>query len=360
MFESALSILHRAVEQGVIPSAAVAIGRREGTYTTAVFGNREVYPTPVPADVNSLYDMASLTKTMATAMVALRMAQAGEISLYDTIGDYLNAPADKHGITLLQLLTHNSGMPAHVMLRDRCTASAEALELLLALPLEKPTGADVIYSCLGYIVLGKILEQVGGAPLDVLARRMVFEPLGMRATGFCPGDGNVAATEFDATCGCYIKGEVHDENARFLGGVSGNAGLFSTVGDCASFATMLACGGSLHGQAFLSPAVFTRAISNHTPGIEESRGIGFSLADGRPLSCGEFFSRGSFGHTGFTGTSIWVDRQSGLWVVLLSNAVHFGRDKDAFLRVRRMFHNAVAAQFSGATGFGREAWNEQI
>ncbi len=343
-FSQPLALIRRAAEEGIIPGAAVAIGRGAATLHTEAIGSSAVHPKRGPVTIHTRYDMASLTKTMATAMVALRFAEQGRISLADTLGEHLPAPEDKAGITLKELLTHTSGLPAHTPLWTACTMPEEAIGHILGLGLHRAPGADVEYSCLGYILLGRVLEKVGGAPLDQPARQEVFGPLGMASTGYCPADDDVAATEEDGAGGWW-RAVVHDENARFLGGVSGNAGLFSTVGDCARFAAMLACGGRGPGGVFLGRSAFGAAVANHTPGMAESRGLGFSLYDGRTLSCGDLFSPGSFGHTGFTGTSLWVDKATGRWVVLLTNAVHFGRGRQEFFCLRRRFHNAVMAAF---------------
>ena len=340
-FSQALALLRQGVEDAVIPGAAVAIGAGERTFVQQAVGFSAVHPEKAPVTLHTRYDMSSLTKVMATSMVALRMVEQGKLSLFDSLGDHLPCPADKTDITLHHLMTHSSGLPSHTPLWLECAAPAEALGRILALPLRHGPGEEVEYSCLGYITLQAVLEKIAGKPLDVLARELVFEPLGMAETGYCPKDNDVAATESDGQGGWW-RAVVHDENARFLGGVSGNAGLFSTVGDCARFAAMLSTGGS----GLLSPATFAAMTTNHTPGRAESRGLGLSLFDGRPLSCGELFSPGSYGHTGFTGTSLWVDKRTGLWAVLLTNAVHFGRGKSEFFRLRRRFHNAAMAAYS--------------
>lgn len=341
MERDALNYIQEQVRLGVIPSAAVALGRGAKVYALQAMGDARVHPSRQPATADTRYDMASLTKVLATAMVALRLMEQGQLSLYDTLGDWLDAPADKAGITLLQLMTHTSGLPAHILLERAVERPEQAQACLLALPQAAPAGQQVVYSCLGYILLASVLERAGGAPLDVLAQRLVFQPLGMAHTGFRPTGGGFAATEPDAATGLPWQGVVHDENARFLGGVSGNAGLFSTLGDCATFAAMLAQGG----RGLLQPATFRCMGANHTPGMAESRGLGVSIHDGRPLSCGELFPLGSIGHTGFTGTSLWADPQSGFYAVLLTNSVHLGRDRAAFFRARRVFHNLAWLQY---------------
>lgn len=221
--------------------------------------------------------------------------------------------------------------------------------ILASTPVCEP-GAEVHYSCMGYILLGKILERIAGKPLDVLAKTMVFRPLGMNHTTYNPKGNDIAATEYSEMRGQYICGEVHDENAHFLGGVSANAGVFAPIGDMIQFAAMLSEQGKTPNGRFLSQATFDLALKNYTPGLSEARGLGFQLQPAMPAltSMGDMMSEGSYGHTGFTGTSLFVDAKTGRWAILLTNAVHYGRDnKAAFLRYRRLFHNAVMADDFG-------------
>ena len=380
--ETVLQLLRVAVSEGLTPSAALSVSLHGEILMREFIGRSAVHPVPAPLEPGTLFDMASLTKTMATAMITLRFIEEGLLTLPDPLALYLPVPADKQGITLFHLLTHSSGLPPHIPLWTESDDPAGAIGQILASPLGCVPGMQVAYSCMGYILLGRILELVGGDSLDRLTGKWVFGPLGMKDTGYLPvaplsafrraaneQDRSArnatteqplppllsaaeqdppprhAATEQDPATGNWLCGVVHDENARFLGGVSGNAGLFSTLDDCTRFAGMLSNGGRIDGQPFLSPAMFRTAIRNATPGLEESRGLGFSLYDGRPLSCGDLFSVGSFGHTGFTGTSLWMDAQTGLSVVLLTNSVHYGRERDAFFRFRRLLHNAIAAAF---------------
>ena len=356
--ERAFALLRDGIEEGLMPGAAACIGCRGRMLASETLGLAALNPEPVPATSETRFDMASLTKVMATTMVALRFIDDGRLTLHDPISRWFDAPADKRSVTLLQLMTHTAGFPPHIPLWTRLTDPAGTLPLLLDTPPAYPAGTRVEYSCMGYILLGFLLERIGGAPLDQLARTWVFEPLGMHDTGFVrSGTARTAATvaglqgelpayastEWDDTTGTWLNGVVHDENARFLGGVSGNAGLFSTLADCGRFAAMLACRGVCEGTRFLSEPLFRLAVTNHTRGLEESRGLGLGLFDGRILSCGEFFAPGSYGHSGYTGTTIWVDAETGLHVTLLTNSVHFGRERDAFFRLRRRFHNLVMA-----------------
>jgi CubicO group peptidase (beta-lactamase class C family) len=192
---------------------------------------------------------------------------------------------------------------------------------------------------MGYILLGFILEKVYGKPLDSLTQELVLTPLHMDHTGYRPSGGNIAATEVDAATGIPWQGTVHDENARFMKGVSANAGLFSDLGDVMRFAKMLASGGA----PLLSPATLRLAIKDRTPEHAVHRGLGFHVSGGPGSFMGDLFPAVSFGHTGFTGTSLAVDPETGLYAVLLTNAVHPKRGNPAVQRFRRLFHNRVFA-----------------
>lgn len=347
-FPCALGLVERAVAEGAAPCAAIAVGVRDRVLARAVYGSARVVGGAVPAGEDTRYDMASLTKLLSPTMIALKLLEEGRLTLHDTLGDWFGeeeVPPKRRGLTVFQLMTHTGGFLPHISLEDACPAGPEsALTAILISPPACLPGTQVHYSCLGYIVLGKLLERVGGAPLDELARRYVFEPLDMVHTGYCPTGGNFAATELAGDGRC-LSGVVHDENARFLGGVSGNAGVFSDLDDMIRFASMLACGGAHRGGPYLSPAVLRAAGRNYTPGMGEHRGLGFHLP-GPGSFHGDLFPPESIGHTGFTGTSLILDPVSGLYVVLLSNRVHPTRENTKFLRVRRTVHNAVMAELS--------------
>lgn len=335
-FAFVYELVHRAIESGDFPAAAYAVGSREQVLVRGVCGDAR------PA---TLFDMASLSKVLSATMIALHMIENGLICLTDTVGRFFNAPPDKADITIHQLMTHTSGISAHFHLTDWTDDPAKAVDVILGQPLVAGPGETTIYSCMGFILLGKILEQVGSQPLDGLARDWVFDPLGMARTTYRP-EGHVAPTEWDSGTGRLLCGVVHDENARFLNGISANAGVFSDLDDMIRFAAMLACGGrSADGSVFLSPAIFRLATADHTPGKSEHRGLGFHLV-GEGSFMGDLFPPGSFGHTGFTGTSLAVDPSSGLYVILLTNRVNPTRDNLAIIRFRKIFHNAIYTAFS--------------
>lgn len=296
----------------------------------------------------TLFDMASVSKIIGPTMIAFRFLEEGLIRLYDPVSLFFpDAPKDKRDITILQLMTHNSGISDHFFLSDHTDDPAQAAQVILNYPLEYTPGEGPSYSCMGYILLGKILEKVGGAPLDVLAQRCVFSPLGLCHTTYHP-TGDIAPTELDPQTGRLLQGVVHDENARFLGGISGNAGIFSDLDDMARFTQMLALGGRLpDGTRCLSPAMLRAALINRTPASRgEYRGLGFNLAGSPKNFLGDLMSPRAYGHTGFTGTSLAVDPDTGLWLVLLTNRVCPTRQNEKLVRMRSLIHNAAAAQAS--------------
>ena len=338
-FERVHQLILGGLEQGAYPCAAMAVGIGPTLYRKEVYGS---------CTDNTLFDIASLSKILGPTMIAFRFLEEGRIRLYDTVEFFFpDAPADKKDITILQLLTHTGGFPAHFLLSVHTPDPGEAASVILNHPLAQAPGGDPIYSCMGYILLGKILKQVGGAPLDVLAEKYVFGPLGMAHTGYHP-TGDIAPTELDPATGKLLQGVVHDENARFLKGISANAGIFSDLTDMITFTKMLACGGRREdGTAYLSPAMLNTALINRTPNSGgEFRGLGFNLAHSPKNFLGDLMGKRAYGHTGFTGTSIAIDPDTGLWVVLLTNRVCPTRANNQLVRMRSLIHNAAAAEAS--------------
>lgn len=336
-FEQVHRLIQQGLEQGAYPSAALAIGIGEKVYRKCTYGS---------CTENTLFDMASVTKILSPTMVALRFLEDGLLRLYDTVEVFFpDAPADKKSITILQLMTHTGGIADHFYLSEHTSDPADAARVILEHPLAQAPGGDPIYTCMGYILLGKILEQIGGKPLDQLAQKYVFDPMGMTHTGYHPS-GDIAPTERDPETGKLLQGVVHDENSRFLGGISANAGVFSDLNDMIRFTRMLALDGELPGgKRFLSPAVLKAARINRTPNSRgEFRGLGFNLAGSPRNFLGDLMSPRAYGHTGFTGTSIALDPDTGLWVVLLTNRVCPTRENTRLIRLRSLVHNAAAAE----------------
>lgn len=345
-FEKVHQLVLQGQMQGAYPSAALAVGIGPRLYLKKTYGS---------CDSRTLFDMASVTKILSPTMIALRLMEDGLLRLYDCVGDFFpDAPDDKRGITVGQLMTHTGGFAAHFYLSELTGDPADAARVILAQPLAQPPGAGPIYSCMGYILLGKILEAIGGEPLDALAEKYVFGPLGLENTTYRPS-GDIAPTEMDPATGKLLQGVVHDENARFLGGISANAGVFSDLDDMIRFTKMLACDGKGEdGAYYLSPATLHTARANRTPHSSgEFRGLGFNLAGSPKIFLGDLMGPQAYGHTGFTGTSIAVDPETGLWVVLLTNRVCPTRDNTTLVRLRSLVHNAAAAEASRILASGK-------
>ena len=336
-------LLAQGLAEGCFPGAVAACGSLGEVYAVSSVG----VLAPGENAVNSLtrYDMASLTKILSTTMLAFLALEEGKLTLWDTLSDYFAVPEDKRDINIFELMTHTAGFVPFIRLDQTCASSEDALNAILASELISAPGAAPNYSCMGYITLGKILEQIYCDNLANLAREKVFKPLGMSLTGYLPEGDNIAFTEINPDTGKLICGVVHDENARFLHGISGNAGVFSNIGDMLIFCEMLSKGGS----GFISKPLLDKAIVNYTPGHDVHRGLGFHLAGTEYNFIGDLFPACSYGHTGFTGTSIAIDPTTGFYVILLSNRVCPTRENLKLMRFRRCLHNALYANFSKLT-----------
>ncbi len=351
-FETAFGLLPEAVKAGVFPGAAAAVGCSRGLYRSGACGSRSLEPEKLPALPDTLYDLASLTKVVATATLFMLFQEEGRISALDRVSRYVDgfAADGRASVTLLNLLTHTSGLQAHVRLDLLCRDHGDAMHYLTEMPLSYEPGESVVYSCLGYILLGHILEKAGGDRLDVLCRKRIFEPLGMNDTFFNPVSTNVAATAYEEHGGRMLSGRCHDDNARFLGGVSGNAGLFSNIRDLSVFLLMLMNKGRFEGRTFLSQASVAAMTGNYTARLNQDRGLGWCIrgrrlkgVDQLTASAGDLMTPNAFGHTGFTGTSLWVDPENDVFAILLTNCLHPDRDNAELIRFRPLFHNAVMA-----------------
>ncbi|WII38631.1 serine hydrolase domain-containing protein [Paenibacillus thiaminolyticus] len=370
--QAAWSTLDMAIEQGVIPGGVALIGRRGHAAAYAAghaFMNEE---NSIPASVDTIYDCASLTKVVVTLALMLILMDRGQVRLADPVAQHIPAfgAAGKAEITIGQLLAHTSGLPAHRDLYSHGWTPQQIHEEICAMELDYPPGTGCVYSCLGYIILGHIIRQQFGRPLEEAAWSEVLQPLGMTASRYNPPPEwkpRIAATEYDAGLGEYRWGFVHDENAHALGGAAGNAGLFSTASDLLRYARMwlaLACsaGGAVSHvdgavdaslsrtgpegfpeSLLLSRQAVKEALRSHTLGIPGAhRGLGWVLRGDPADVTGERLSPFSFGHTGFTGTSLWIDPAQDLILILLTNRVHYGRG-NSIAALRRQFHEAAAA-----------------
>jgi CubicO group peptidase (beta-lactamase class C family) len=363
--DGAFDLLGSLVDAGYVPGAVAAVGTAAGTLRRAHFGFAELTPERRPMAEDALFDLASLTKVIAGAAVALRLVERGDLFLNQQVGSLLPAFAalGREDVTLRHLLSHTSGLSSPVSgWRDAFhrgeTRSAPIWDLISRLPRRYPVGSTVLYSDIGYFTVGAFLAAATGTPLDVLAGREVFEPLGMEETTFCP-DGDLkaraVATEVVPGRGGTIRGTVHDEMAAATGGVAGHAGLFSTSRDLERFGRAWLRRGDLDGVRFLSPATVAAATRDQTSagrnpdGQPTRHGLGWMLQPHPRWLGAELCSPAAYGHTGFTGTSLFVDPVYGVWVVLLTNRVHPSRADPSLVRVtalRARFHNAVLAALS--------------
>ena len=341
-------LMNKGINEEIFPGAAVSIGDKNGEFFRKTYGFRQIVAQKKPMEANTLFDIASITK-LITSLVALKLIQDGKLNLDDTLGKFFDTPADKAGITITQLMTHTSGLPAHEHVYNLVKEPSEAFDFILGLDLLDKPGKAVVYSCLGYILLGRICEILGCDSIDNLAKKWVFEPLGLKSAAYNPDKKHTfAVTEFDTEANVWLEGVVHDENARFLKGISGNAGVFANIEDMATIAMMLANKGSLGDVTIIKKDLFEEAIKNLTPHCPEGRGLGFEVKSSVLISCGSEFPAGSYGHTGFTGTSLWVDVESGLYVVFMSNRVHPTRDNVKHIPFRRELHDLCAREYGKA------------
>ena len=336
------ALLEDGLREGCYPGAVAACGCGDAVFAISCKG--KISENGPDVNVATRYDMASLSKILGPTMLTLRAIEEGELTLWDKLERFFpDCPEDKKEITIKHLMTHTAGFSPVFWLGGEAQSPEDALRALLAHPLETPIGAEVHYSCMGYITLGKVLETIYGRPLDELARERVFEPLGLKNTDYNPqNQENIAATEIDKETGVVLQGVVHDENARFLRGVSANAGVFSDIHDMIRFAQMLARGG----EGYLSRGMLKKAIALQAGDENVHRGLGFHLAGTPENYMGDLFPATSFGHTGFTGTSLAIDPETGFFVILLSNRVHPTRENTKLMRFRRRMHNMLYAAYT--------------
>ena len=339
-------VVDAAILQRSFPGAVVAVGRDGALVHLKAYG-RLSYDSAAPAvRSDTVYDLASLTKVVATTTMAMILVDEGRIDIDRPVAAFVPAFSGdgKEAVTVRQLLTHSSGIAWWAPLYKELKDKDAYVSRIAGMPLAYPPGSQSVYSDLGEILLGEVLERAAGEPIDRFVRRRVFDPLGMAATGFNPGPEllpRIAPTEQDAWRGRLLRGEVHDENAFALGGVAPHAGLFGTAPDLARFAQMLLWGGVYDHHRLVSRDVVERFTHRaDVPG--SSWALGWDTPSGESSSAGSLLSRRSFGHTGFTGTSLWIDPERRLFVILLTNRVHPNRENNAIREVRAAVADAVA------------------
>ncbi len=316
------TVLKDAVKNGTVPGAVLIVGHNGAIVYRKAYGNRTAGPNPEPMTVDTIFDLASLTKVIATTTCVMRLEQLGQIKLNDPVAKYIPdfGQNGKDDVTIRMLLTHYSGLPADLNLKESWNGTEEGYSRANATKLVNPPGSTFLYSDVGFVVLGELVQKVSGMPLDQCAQTNIFGPLGMVSTRFNPPASwgpRTAATQRDEHTGQTLRGTVHDPTARQMGGVAGDAGLFSTADDVAKFAQAMLNGGG----GILSPLIVEKMTTPQQPAnLPNVRGLGWDIDSPFSSNRGELLPVGSFGHTGFTGTSLWIDPTTNTYVVLLTNA----------------------------------------
>ncbi len=342
------SILTAGVRDSAFPGAIAVVGTADGVIAAEARGHLDWQRSPRP-DESTLWDLASLTKVVGLTSAMMLLVEQGKVVLDAPARHYIPEWEGqwKEQVTVRHLMTHSSGLPAWRPLYKEADSPAAALALAIATPLDTAPGIRMVYSDLGAILLGEIVRRVTGEPLDRYLATNVFEPLGMVETMFRPPigiRGRIAPTEVDPWRGRHLRGEVHDENAFALGGVSAHAGLFSSARDLVRLARMYLNYGTLNGKRLLRPETIRQFTRVQDPGTS-NRALGWETPNGTN-SAGHLMSAHAFGHTGFTGTSIWIDPDRGVFVLLLSNRVNPTRQHSGITQIRIAVADAAMAAFT--------------
>ncbi|PSR37891.1 MAG: serine hydrolase [Sulfobacillus thermosulfidooxidans] len=340
-FSAAERVVRQAVETGMIPGAVASAGRGAKVLWREAMGSAQVYGESRPMHKDTVFDLASLTKVVATLPAVLVLVQSGDLSLEAPLSRYFEAfrEGDKAQVRIGQLLTHTAGLVPHQPFYAHAKGRQDMIDRVLKEPLAYPPGQQVVYSDLGFIILGALVEKITGTFLATFVEEQVFKPLGMHSTRYCPdSDADIAATE--VINGQPKVGIVHDENAEAMDKVAGHAGVFAPAKDLAKYLSLWTADPD-EKTPVLGRAVRQRAVLLHTEMAHGRRGWGWVLPGDPQSVTGDLWPQSTAGHTGFTGTSCIFDPISRHWAILLTNRVHFGRQTEIG-DLRRRFHNAVA------------------
>ncbi len=350
--DSVRVVLARGLADSAFPGAFAIVGSRDRIYASVGVGHLDWMPSSAP-DENTIWDLASLTKVIGMTTAMMQLVEQGRISLDAPVQRYLPdwTGEGKERVRIRDLLTHVSGLPAFKLIYLQATSPEDAKRRFYAIPLDTTPGARFVYSDIGAYLAGEVVRTVSGETLDSYLARHLFEPLRMTSTGYRPDSmlrHRIAPTEVDPWRKRHLRGEVHDENAYSLGGVSAHAGLFGSARDLARFAQMMLQGGERDGARIVDAATidqFTRVQDS----AKSSRALGWDTPSAGS-SAGHLMSRRAFGHTGFTGTSIWIDPDRDLFVILLSNRVNPSRANSKVGPVRAALADAAVRAVDAARG----------
>jgi uncharacterized protein YbbC (DUF1343 family)/CubicO group peptidase (beta-lactamase class C family) len=357
--------INLAIEQGRLPGAVLVVGHNGQVVYRKAYGKRALVPQPEDMTVDTIFDCASLTKVIATTSSMMKLYEQGKFRLNDKVTDYIpEFQGGKSDITLRNLFTHFSGLKPDVPLTTPWTGYETGIGLACTDKPAGPPGVRHVYSDINFILLGEIVHRLSGKMLSDYARENVFLPLGMKETMFQPPASlvpRIAPTERLNKTGPPLRGVVHDPTARNMGGVAGHAGLFSTADDLARFAQMMIDGGEVRGVRLFGALTVAKFTEPQTPPDQPIlRGLGWDIDSPYSSNRGELFPIGSFGHTGFTGTSVWIDPFTKTYVILLANSVHPDL-RPAITGLRSKVATIVAAAVGvGAQGVTVTGYNETV
>jgi len=343
-FKPLEAAVEQAISDTVFPGATLAVLYKGKVVFHRAFGRMTYSPKSASVDTTTLYDLASLTKAVVTTSIVMQLVERDSLSLQAPVATYFPdfAKNGKGKVTIEQLLNHTSGLRAHTYFSKYCTTPEQLFNAIAADSLLSAPGTTTLYSDLGFMLLGKIVETITGKSLASNFHERFAEPLGMRSTMFTPPTSllwRIAPVEKDTLWPfSRERPQVHDQNAALLGGIAGHAGLYGTTGDLVLMTTMLMNDGNCKGRVYVRPATLRTFLSlRNSP-----RALGWDLrSPGGHSSAGDFFSNSSYGHLGFTGTSIWIDPEKKLAVILLSNRVYPTSDNIKIRKFRPLLHNTV-------------------
>ncbi len=319
--------INQAIAQDRLPGAVLVVGHDGQVVYRKAYGKRALVPAAEPMTLDTVFDIASLTKIVATTSSLMQLFEQGKFGLNDPIVKYIpEFQAGKSQITIRDLFTHFSGLQPDVPLKLPWSGYETGIKLACTTPPAGPPGARFVYSDINFILLGELVHRLSGQMVNDYAGEHVFVPLGMKDTGYLPASSllpRIAPTERLKETGKVLRGVVHDPTARNMGGVAGHAGVFSTADDLSRFAQMILNGGELGGVRFVNPLTIQKFTEPQSPPDQPIlRGLGWDIDSPNSRNRGELFPIGSFGHTGFTGTSLWIDPSTRTYVILMANSVH--------------------------------------
>ncbi len=344
-FKPLEQVMQQAVRDSVFPGASVAVLLKGKVVFHQAFGRMTYQPESAPVTTSTIYDLASLTKAIATTSIVMQLVERDSLALNDPVSRYFPAfgQRGKANVTIEQLLRHTSGLRAHTFFSKSCATADDVINAIAADTLFSAPGTETVYSDLGFIMLGMVVNKVTGNSLAANFHERFAKPLGMTSTMFTPHNslkGEIAPVEHDAFWPlCTPRPLVHDQNAALLGGVAGHAGLYSTTGDLLRMTAMLMNGGTFDGRHYISNETMQRFIAR----ASYPRALGWDLrSPSGKSSAGDYFSSASYGHLGFTGTSLWIDPEKELAVIAFSNRVYPTSENIGIRKFRPLLHNTVA------------------